>query len=342
MVNLSANSVTMLVVFLSGNIDTVLGSTLCHKFILGVLVQEDVNVAFDLLGRRPVNLAVLLGTFHPVHFSVEFDAALLAACHLIHITSCPHSLAVSTGVHFERSLGLVALGVGSRVSSDSFSTSGMLDLPLPITGLGPGDMSLEHVPNLAAVWVTNDLALLLETSWAFQASNPHVQLVALFDLILVQTEDVCAASLMASLGTLHAAPHFIDLLLVIIIGCLARIPAFVKLVDSMLVVAMLMNEGLLDVTKEELLDGFESFGDVRIQVHITTGLSDAITKELGFHQILHQRSHLGHIATFHPFHEILNDGSLRRHCHCASHGEKRGRIVRRNDTRNKAQHLHVG
>jgi len=60
MVNLDANGVTMLVILLSGNIDAFFSATLGEKLFLGVFVQEYVNIAFDLLGCRPINLAVLL------------------------------------------------------------------------------------------------------------------------------------------------------------------------------------------------------------------------------------------------------------------------------------------
>ena len=49
----------MLVILLSGNIDAVFGATLAEEIMFGVVVQENVNIAFDFLGCRPINLAVL-------------------------------------------------------------------------------------------------------------------------------------------------------------------------------------------------------------------------------------------------------------------------------------------
>jgi len=60
MVDLDADGVTMLVILLSGNIDALFSATLGEKFFLGVLVQKNVNIAFDFLGCRPINLAILL------------------------------------------------------------------------------------------------------------------------------------------------------------------------------------------------------------------------------------------------------------------------------------------
>ena len=43
----------MLVILLSGNIDAVFGATLAEEIMFGVIVQENVNIAFDFLGCRP-------------------------------------------------------------------------------------------------------------------------------------------------------------------------------------------------------------------------------------------------------------------------------------------------
>lgn len=77
MVNLKADGVAVLVILLPGNIDAGLRSTLGQKFFLGVLVQENVNIALNFLGCRPINLAVLLKTFGVLH---AIFIALPAGC----------------------------------------------------------------------------------------------------------------------------------------------------------------------------------------------------------------------------------------------------------------------
>jgi hypothetical protein len=49
-INLLANSATMVVVLCAGLVDAILGSTLGKEFFLGVVMEEDIHVAFDLLG----------------------------------------------------------------------------------------------------------------------------------------------------------------------------------------------------------------------------------------------------------------------------------------------------
>jgi len=50
MVNLKADGVAMLVVLLPGNIDTIFFAALGQKLFLGVLMQEDVDIALNFLG----------------------------------------------------------------------------------------------------------------------------------------------------------------------------------------------------------------------------------------------------------------------------------------------------
>jgi hypothetical protein len=78
-VNLWANGCAVLVIFLTGNIHTSLRTTLCEKLLLGVIMEEDIKVTLDLLGGRPVDLAVLLKALLLVHMFFIFSPALLFA-----------------------------------------------------------------------------------------------------------------------------------------------------------------------------------------------------------------------------------------------------------------------
>jgi hypothetical protein len=84
MVNLRANCGTMLVIFFPGYIDTVISATFGQKFILSVIMEENIDIAFNLLSGRPVNLAVLLKALLFSHqFLVPFPTlqiALLELC----------------------------------------------------------------------------------------------------------------------------------------------------------------------------------------------------------------------------------------------------------------------
>jgi len=79
MVNLRANGCAVLVVFLTGNIHTSLRTALGEKLLLGVIMEEDIKVALDLLGGRPIDLAVLLKTFLLVHMFFILMPALFFA-----------------------------------------------------------------------------------------------------------------------------------------------------------------------------------------------------------------------------------------------------------------------
>jgi hypothetical protein len=49
MVDLEADCVAMPVVFLTSLVDAVLSATFAEELGLGVIMEEDVNIAFDLL-----------------------------------------------------------------------------------------------------------------------------------------------------------------------------------------------------------------------------------------------------------------------------------------------------
>jgi hypothetical protein len=59
-VDLKADGVAVLVVLLTGLVDAGLGTTLGEELLLCVIVEEDIDIALNLLGRRPIDLAVLL------------------------------------------------------------------------------------------------------------------------------------------------------------------------------------------------------------------------------------------------------------------------------------------
>jgi hypothetical protein len=78
-VNLRANSRAVLVICLTCHVDAILRTTLGEKLLLGVIMEEDIKVAFNLLGGRPIDLTVLLQALLLMHmFSVLVPALLLA------------------------------------------------------------------------------------------------------------------------------------------------------------------------------------------------------------------------------------------------------------------------
>jgi hypothetical protein len=99
-VHIRANFFTRLVLVLTPLIDASLSIclTLCLQLCIGWARHEHIDVAFDLLGGRPIDLSVLLGALHPVHFFIKMVTASFAASHLVHIACCPESLSVVASV----------------------------------------------------------------------------------------------------------------------------------------------------------------------------------------------------------------------------------------------------
>jgi len=50
MVNLKADGVAMTVIFLAGLVDAIFTAALAEELFLGVVMEKDVNIAFNLLG----------------------------------------------------------------------------------------------------------------------------------------------------------------------------------------------------------------------------------------------------------------------------------------------------
>jgi hypothetical protein len=187
----------------------------------------------------------------------------------------------------------------------------------------------------------DDNAFFLEARGALKGVNPNVQRVAFLDFVNVQSVDGLSANFMRGLVALHDSPKIINLRLVFIARRLALVPALVEQVDRVLVDGVFVLESLLNVTKQKLLDSFERLSDVTVQLDLATGSisGHTVSEELGLHQVLHQRCHLSHVATFNALHEALNGGALLREH--ASDRKKRGCIISVETRKGDQQALHV-
>jgi len=82
MVHLLADVVAGLVIFRSPLADAcfLVGATIFQQVkLLVVICQEDVQIAFDLFGGRPINLAILLGALHVFDVRIVRRPAVLDA-----------------------------------------------------------------------------------------------------------------------------------------------------------------------------------------------------------------------------------------------------------------------
>jgi hypothetical protein len=114
MVNLWADGCAVLVVCLTGNIHTGLRTTLGQKLLLGVIMEQDIDVAFDLFGGRPVDLAVLLQALLLVHVNLILTPALLLALLKVDRAGGELTCILLAEAHLEFLLGPVAIHVNSE------------------------------------------------------------------------------------------------------------------------------------------------------------------------------------------------------------------------------------
>jgi len=87
-VYLSANLGAMLIVFLSSNVDAVLSAALGQELLFCVFMKEDIQIAFNLLCGRPINLAVLLLALKRGHTFLIPGPASIPAVRVVWTTEC--------------------------------------------------------------------------------------------------------------------------------------------------------------------------------------------------------------------------------------------------------------
>merc|ERR1719284_1612055 len=132
MVNFWANLGAMLVVLLTGHIDAILSSTLCQKLFLGVLMKEDVQVAFNLLGCRPIDLAVLLLALQRRHTFLVPSPARIAAHTIVYFADSVSHGTLLTHARFKHLLVTIAFQISIEecfVGSRALAIQGVPLLP---------------------------------------------------------------------------------------------------------------------------------------------------------------------------------------------------------------------
>lgn len=111
MVRINADGGTALVSLLPGNIDTVLCATIFQQLLLGVVVEEDIKVTFNLLGGRPIDLSVLLQTLDVGYVNLEDIPATLVASIESHRTTVTFHVAFPAHAHLELLLNLITMKI---------------------------------------------------------------------------------------------------------------------------------------------------------------------------------------------------------------------------------------
>jgi len=107
-INLEADGVAVLVVGLTSLIDARLTAALGEKLLLGVVVEEDVDIAFDLLGCRPINLAILLQALLLKDMPLILGRAVRIAILILDVADCIVASILLAHALLEALLGRIA------------------------------------------------------------------------------------------------------------------------------------------------------------------------------------------------------------------------------------------
>jgi len=134
-VNLEADGVAVLVVCFASFIDASLATALGEKLLLGVIVEEDVNVALDFLGGRPIDLAVLLQALLLEDELLIPGPAAGTALLVLHSAGCVFASILLAHAQLELLLGRIARHVSLEEAVIGSLAIAPQELPLLVTAL---------------------------------------------------------------------------------------------------------------------------------------------------------------------------------------------------------------
>jgi hypothetical protein len=174
-VNLFANLATLGVVLLARLVDAILISALADEFFLGIIMEEDIHVAFDLLGGRPIDLAVLLQTILRPHLILVLIPAHRHAGVLLDAGSELATIS-ATLAPLKLPLSNVTVIVDVKVLVVRLLTGSMLFHPILITVL----KSLNH-----GVQPFSKFGILSTVTFAFGALHHAFSRVRILDAVSI-------------------------------------------------------------------------------------------------------------------------------------------------------------
>jgi hypothetical protein len=134
-VNLKADGVAVLVICFASVIDASLATTLGEKLLLGVVVEEDVDIALDFLGGRPIDLAVLLQALLLEDELLVPRPAAGTALLVLHGASCVFAAILLAHAQLELLLGSIARHVNLEEAVIGSLAIAPQELPLLVTAL---------------------------------------------------------------------------------------------------------------------------------------------------------------------------------------------------------------
>jgi hypothetical protein len=292
-VDLWADGVAVLVMGFTVLVVAILSAAFRKQLLLGWLGQQDIHIAFDLFGGRPIDLAILLQTLLGLVGSVILGLTPSPAIVVIVLAIQEVASFVFAVVGLAFCLHAVASGIHLDIGVVSSSALRVQLRPLSVRSLKLGDLNLEpitkgcihsKVGNGAraeaatipggvrqnATFLGRYGALLLEFD------HEIIQSPAMLDVrMILDKEHVSALLVRLSIAILWTAVSA-NLLL-----RLASLEAKNSVVELHLIIAVSLVQGGPDVSEQLLLDNLEGGRHITVQlvVRILATLSDGVLHE---------------------------------------------------------------
>jgi len=310
-VHLRAALVACMVHLISPNVDAVLFAAFCKQLLLGRACHEHINVAFDLLSGRPIDLAIC--------FQALFLWIILAD---LNLTGTPALLVADLAVQevagvpltiASLALGLLAITFSILLDVISVGFSALLVKAIPLLESRGEEINLLADPlakcliNLQVLDFATTNALAVPGGvWKIAASfvigrarvngcsHEMVKVSACCDVLLVESEKVVSANLVSR------AIAFVST--TVVSGSLVLLTTFKAqniVMQRLLRVAMCLPQGVANVTEQFSLDECKCSLDVSVK--FTKAIADAL-----FDKILNEGIHLGDIAVANSIQEVVD------------------------------------
>jgi hypothetical protein len=171
MINVLTDPCACVVVLLSLFVYAIVTVTVLCEILLGVIMEQDPNVTFDLLGGRPIDLAVLLQALLVLHnFLILFPTLSLAAV-VVNTASFGFTMIPLTRYLLKVCLNHIALDVSLHENFVCSRARAVQRIPPPITGLELGDHASQPAPvcfidsSIAGFAFTRDLLVTVPEIW---------------------------------------------------------------------------------------------------------------------------------------------------------------------------------
>jgi len=295
--------------------EAIFSAAFCQELLLGRSFQEHVDIAFNLLSGRPIDLAILLKAFLVLLNPLLLPQANSPALVVLDLTIAIMAIVILAVSRLAFCLKAITLGIVLDVLAVRFLALAKVQLPLRVAFLEDLEVAREPLahfvvdPQLgdfaiaialaipsgvrkqAAVMRTLHGAILLD-----EGTDKKIQTTARSNVRSVLTQEVLTTFFvfpsLASFTTVFTAHNLL---------ILAPLKARHLSVQLLLVIAVSFAQSATDIAKQNILDHAKSCFHIWVQVICCRLISNGL-----LHKILEEGGHLSDIAAANCIKEVVH------------------------------------